>query len=200
MVQNMSANHNTGSMRHSLEERGNDLYETPRAATEALIRTGELPKLIWEPACGRGAIVGPLREAGYSVAASDINPQGVHGATVVDFLSVTKPCPFNAIVTNPPYKHANAFVRQGLKLAPKVILLLRWAYAEGARRSDIIDGHLTRVYLGKERLPMMHRDGWEGPKVNTGAMPFAWFVFEAKPKAWPEFTVHRISWRAGGEK
>ena len=191
----MSANHNTGSLRHDHKARGDDLYETPIQATRALIRTGELPNVIWEPAAGRGAMVGPLREAGYKVAASDIRDYGVEGARVLDFMSFTQPSPFEAIVTNPPYRFANEFARKGLELAPKVILLLRWAYAEGARRSDLIDGHLTRVYLGKERLPMMHRDGWQGPKIKGGAMPFAWFVFERDKARSPEFIVRRISWR-----
>jgi len=50
-----------GTARGPLRDRGNDLYETPECATLALLRVEQLPKRIWEPACGRGAIVRVLR-------------------------------------------------------------------------------------------------------------------------------------------
>jgi hypothetical protein len=55
--------HAAQSGRHPLAERGNDLYETPVEATRALLGAVPLPSRIWEPACGRGAIVNVLRAA-----------------------------------------------------------------------------------------------------------------------------------------
>ena len=46
---------------HALAVRGDDCYETPEVATEALLRAEKLPTTIWEPACGPGAIVRVLR-------------------------------------------------------------------------------------------------------------------------------------------
>ena len=43
--------------RHPLTDRGDDLYETPACAVEALLRTERLPHRLWEPACGRGSIL-----------------------------------------------------------------------------------------------------------------------------------------------
>ena len=43
----------------ALSERGDDLYETPAVAVTALLRPETLPPVVWEPACGPGAIVGP---------------------------------------------------------------------------------------------------------------------------------------------
>ena len=68
----MSLDHACGNGRHSLAERGLDLYQTPSVATEALLRVEQLPHTIWEPAAGRGAIVRVLRDHGYAVIASDI--------------------------------------------------------------------------------------------------------------------------------
>ena len=42
---------------HALSERGNDLYETPAVAVRALMAIEWMPRRIWEPACGPGAIV-----------------------------------------------------------------------------------------------------------------------------------------------
>jgi hypothetical protein len=156
-----------------------------------------LPYLIWEPAAGRNAISDVLRGAGHDVVCTDLVDYGCQGVqSGVDFLMEYQPF-FGAdcIVTNPPYKNADEFVRHGLRLCSKVVMLLRWAYAEGAGRSDIIDGHLSRVWLGKERLPMMHRNGWEGSKISAAAMPFAWFVFEREPKNPGRIELQRMSWR-----
>ena len=38
--------------RHALSERGDDLYETPPVAVEALLRHERLPHRLWDPAAG----------------------------------------------------------------------------------------------------------------------------------------------------
>ena len=77
-----------------------------------------------------------------------------------------------------------------------MIVLLRWQAAEGEKRSDIIDGHLRRVWLGRQRLPMMHRQNWDGPRTKSGGSPFAWYVFEPGMRGLPYFEVRRITWWA----
>ena len=57
-------------------------------------------------------------------------------------------------------------------------MLLRLAFLESERRSRILDtGTLARVHIFRRRLPMMHRDGWQGPKASS-AMAFAWFIWD----------------------
>jgi hypothetical protein len=97
-----------------------------------------------------------------------------------------------AIVTNPPFKIAGEFVAKALDLAPKVYMLLRLAFMESEKRCDILDnGTLARVYVFRKRLPMMHRDGWEGKQANSG-MAFAWFIWERFHSGPAE--LHRLSW------
>jgi hypothetical protein len=36
---------------------------------------------------------------------------------------------------------------------------------------------IRRIFVFRNRLPIMHRDGWDGRKANSG-MVFAWFVWE----------------------
>jgi hypothetical protein len=193
----MQRNLATQSRRHALTERGNDLYETPPEATLALLRVERLPHRIWEPACGRGAIVTVLRAAGHDVVASDIEDYGIPitapGYWGRDFfLEHSAPPGTQLILSNPPYRDAAAFVRHALKLCPRVIFLLRLAFLESTSRTDILEGgKLARIHVFRNRLPMMHRDGWAGPRA-TNAIPFAWFCWDAAHSGPP--TLHRISW------
>ena len=97
-------------LRHSQDVRGNDLYETSPAAVTALLRVEPLPRRIWEPAAGRGAIVNVLRAAGHEVLASDLVDYGnsTHFARR-DFLMELAPDGCELVLTNPPYKLAEAF-------------------------------------------------------------------------------------------
>jgi hypothetical protein len=180
--------------RHPYKERGMDLYETPPVAVEALLRVERIPHRIWEPACGRGAIVNVLRAAGHEVIGSDLVDYGRPDFfSRRDFLLERKlPKGCEAIVTNPPYKLVEEFVAHAIEICPLVIMLLRWAFYESDRRSDILeDCGLARIHCFRNRLPMMHRAGWEGRKANSG-MAFAWFVWDRSHTG--PTTINRISW------
>jgi hypothetical protein len=190
-----------GASRHPLADRASDLYETPECAVRTLLRVEPwLPSVIWEPASGRGAISRVLRSAGHTVVTHDLvayagADEGID--TPIDFLMEMKPPPgVSKIVTNPPYKNADAFIRHGLRLGLEVVVLLRLMAIEGSNRSDLIDLHLRRVWAGVERLPQMHREGWEGKKNSNSGAPFAWFVFgpRARPIGEP-ISLRRMSWR-----
>jgi hypothetical protein len=193
----MALDHSCQVQRHSHAERGLDCYGTPPVAVEALLRVEKPPHRIWEPACGRGAIVNVLRAHGHEVVATDIadyglpiTPPGYWGR---DFLLETSaPKGTEAIVTNPPFQIAAQFVEHALRLSPLVIMLLRLAFMESERRCPILEGAgLARIHVFRKRLPMMHRAGWEGRKANSG-MSFAWFVWERGYTG--RTTIDRISW------
>jgi hypothetical protein len=172
-------NHACQSGRHPNADRGRDLYETPECALEALLAVESLPRVVWEPAAGRGAIVRVLQGHGHIVIASDIFDYGFPLDFGADFLEITSPpADVVAIVTNPPYQQAEAFVAHALELCPRVIMLLRLAFYESERRTDILEERgLARVHVFRKRLPMMHRDGWTGPR-SSSAIPFAWFCWD----------------------
>jgi hypothetical protein len=111
---------------------------------------------------------------------------------VADFLTTTAmPAGCEAIVTNPPYQIADQFTRHALDLAPRVYLLLRLAFLESERRTDIIEHRgLRAVHLFRKRLPMMHRHGWTGRKASS-AMQFAWFCWGRDHRGPP--TISRLS-------
>lgn len=187
----------TGNKRDLLVNRKDDLYETPAVAVDALLRVEHVPAVVWEPACGPGAIVRVLRAAGHIVHATDLvdyaSPDQDEARR--DFLfEQAAPVGVQAIVTNPPFKLAGQFVAHALKLCPSVMMLVRLAFYESARRSPILDGgKLSRIHVFSRRLPMMHRAGWEGRKANSG-MAFAWFIWDAAHTG--PTTIDRIDWSA----
>jgi hypothetical protein len=188
--------HACQSGRHPDADRGFDLYETPAAAVEALIRAENLPLTIWEPAAGCGAIVNVLRAHGHRVIASDLIDYGFPLDFVADFLKTTLPPKgIGAILTNPPFKQrlAEKFVAHALDLCPRVIMLARFAFYESTGRTDILEHRgLARVHIFRKRLPMMHRHNWEG-KRSSSALPFAWFVWERDHRG-STVAFDRISW------
>jgi hypothetical protein len=195
----------TGNKRAPLVVRRNDLNETPAEAVLALLRVEHLSGTILEPCCGPGAIVRVLRDQGHRVLAHDLchygSPyQDAHGR---DFLMERfYPEKISVVLTNPPFKLAAQMAQHALTIAPKVIFLLRLAFleagtgqsVESVARSFVLDrGLLARVYVFRNRLPMMHREGWAGNKLEKGAMAFAWFVWE-RDHACASADLVRISW------
>lgn len=194
--------------RHALTLRRDDLYETPAVATHALVDAvaalgDPLPERIWEPACGRGAISRVLIERGHKVASSDLVDYGFGFAGRDFLLGDETPPDIDAIVTNPPYKLASQFAAAAIRRASRVCMLLRLAFLEAgdaaaksqARRDRAFaldGGQLRRVIVFANRLPMMHRDGWTGPKANSGSA-FAWFCWDRTHRG--PASLHRWFWR-----
>ena len=189
-----------GASRHKFEDRGDDLYETPACAVEALLNVWpeiQLRGPVWEPCAGRGAIKRVLEARGIPVVASDLvahdgADEGIE--TSVDFL-MERVRQANTIITNPPYKLQDRFIRHGLALGCEVIVLLRLMAIEGANRSDLNDTYLAEIVAGIERLPMMHRDDWQGKRIKSGCVPFAWFRYLPFCRDESHIKLTRISWR-----
>jgi hypothetical protein len=180
--------------RHKHRDRKSDYYDTPPEAVQALLKTESLPHKLWEPACGKGNIVMALRNAGHWVHATDLNERGCPNShSRIDFLLEQKPdIGIQAIITNPPFMLANQFAYHAIRICPLVYLLLRLAFMEGVSRSTLLDsGLLKRVHVFKRRIPMMHREGWQGMK-STNSLVFAWFIFE-RGNTLPA-TIDRIDW------
>ncbi|CAO4133221.1 class I SAM-dependent methyltransferase [Methylorubrum extorquens] len=178
---------------HPHAEHGNDLYDTPGVAVHALLATGWLPPRIWEPACRPGTIVRELIAAGHELMPTDLVSYGCPGQVAeMDSLKLHgAPFGIDCIVTNPPYKHARAFAEKAVELCPRV-MMLRLAFYEGITRGSLLDtGTLARVHIFRKRLPMMHRDGREGPKAAS-MKAFAWFVWDRSHGG--ATTLGRLSW------
>src|SRR5262245_56028035 len=190
----MALDHSCQVQRSPLADRGDDLYGTPPEATRALLTVERLPHRIWEPAVGRGTIADVLTAAGHDVVGTDLVDYGVGFPGRIDFLiERAAPPGIECIVTNPPFKIAEEFVAHALELCPRVVMLLRLAFYESSRRSHILENAgLARIHVFRKRLPMMHRDGWEGRKANSG-MAFGWFCWDRDHRGPP--TLNRIDWQ-----
>jgi hypothetical protein len=137
-----------------------------------------------------------LRAAGHRVITSDIVDRGGGLDFVADFYTQkVVPAGVEGVITNPPYRECARtapFVRHALELAPCVVLLMRLAFYESHARTEILEQRgLRAVHVFRLRLPMMHREGWEGRKSNSG-MAFCWMRWE-RGYSGPTI-IDRISW------
>lgn len=97
---------------HAGEREKDDFYITPLELVRALLAVERFDGLVWEPACGDGAIAEPFKAAGHAVVASDLVDRG-YGEARVDFLLGYR-WPSDNIVTNPPFKLADLFWRHAV--------------------------------------------------------------------------------------
>ena len=181
---------------HCHIERGHDFYATPPEAVHALLSVFRPPRLVWEPACGDGAIVNVLRAAGHDVIATDLNDWGCPDSTArVDFLMEREaPAGCHCIITNPPFRLAQQFAEHALRLVPQVVMLCRLGFLESTRRTRLLEeSGLQYVFVFRNRLPMMHRYGWTGPR-NSSSTAFAWYYWNREYSGEPR--IIRISWTA----
>jgi len=181
---------------HAHAKRGLDAYWTPGQATRALLAIERLPVDIWEPACGNGAITIVLRNAGRTVIPSDIvEYEDFTPDFVGDYLNSRAPPGVQAIVTNPPYRLAQAFASNAILDAPYVALLERLEFLESTRRLPFFrTSPPRRVRVSSRRLPMMHRLGWSGVRSSSNHC-FAWFVWERGAAA-DAPAIKWFDWRA----
>jgi len=152
-----------------------DFYPTPPEGTVSLLIVETFSGLIWEPACGDGAICKVLIDAGHKVMATDLVDRG-YGESRRDFLMEWNEFVPN-IITNPPFKLSVDFAHKAISLASeKVAMLVQLRFLEGVERQELFKKHPpSRVWVFAKRLPMPSGDA-EGTK--GGMLAFAWFIWD----------------------
>jgi hypothetical protein len=168
-----------------------DDFPTPPWATRALMThviadCGPFGKQsCFEPACGAGHMARPLKEYFGKVRACDVHAYGYGG--VADFLIA----PFEAgsvdwVITNPPFRLAEAFVKRSLVMARRgVAILARTVFIESVGRyREIFESNPpSRFAQFTERVPMVK--GRLDRKAST-ATGYAWLVWEIDRKTNPQ--------------
>lgn len=180
---------------HRHADRGLDAYFSPPEAVASLIALERdfLPEHLWEPAAGDGALVRPLRAAGYDVFASDIESYGLEDCLRFDYLTAPCPAAVRGLVTNPPFRLAAKFAEKAIGEVPYVALLLRTNFLEGVGRLPFFRRHPpARVWVSSRRLPMMHRHGWVGKRAASNTC-HAWFIYDKNHNG--KATIDWFDWR-----
>lgn len=167
-----------------------DFYRTPEPATRCLLAREKLTGVVWEPACGDGAIARVLVEAGHRVYATDLVDRG-YGETGVDFLAATAPDELGVIVTNPPFTLVQEFVEHALSFRPReVIILARLLWLEGKSRKAFFEAtSLARVWVFSQRMNVSRNGVDHGDGGLGGMVAFAWFVWQRGWRSAP-----RLGW------
>ncbi len=153
-----------------------DKYMTPPWVTDALLP--HIPariETIWEPACGTGKMSGVLKDAGFAVTCSDID---------IGFDFLCEP-PENfqrhdAIITNPPYDLALAFIDKALERSDFVAMLLRTDYDHAKTRQRLfLDPRFSKKIVLTKRIK------WFEDSKGQPSFNHAWFIFDAQHKGPP---------------
>jgi hypothetical protein len=201
---------------------GLDFHASPAEAVPALLEA-EYRRLktfpgIAEPACGDGALVLPLRHAGFKVTAHDVVMRGCPEATAADFFGCGVPDgAFRlAHVTNPPFNRAVEWVYRSCKYFDYVALLLRARFLNGKHAREFAapndDGSfplsrkgqplwaatripLARIIVPDGRFPMMHRGDYEGRRTDSSTIDFNWYVWDAAHHGAPR-VIFPAGWRS----
>jgi hypothetical protein len=172
-----------GSSRLNGEREENDFYPTPAFATEELLKREKFDGVMWECACGDGAISKVCIQNGYEVISTDLIDRD-YGDQENFLLSDRK---VSNIITNPPYKDALSFVLNAKRCADKKIaMFLKTVFLEGDGRYTMFQDTefpLKCIYQFSRRVSLTKN----GEKMkNSGMLAFAWFVWDKDWKGTPE--------------
>jgi|SRR6516162_8873036 len=159
------------------ERKERDMYETPAWVTAALRPYLGAIQSIWEPAAGNGAMTKVFEQWELrAIDATDI----VDG---FDFLT-QGPRAVEAIVTNPPYAHAQEFIQHALDLMKPnglVAMLLRTDFDHARTRQHLFSGcgaFATKLVLTK-------RIKWFEQSRGQPSFNHAWFIWDWKHRGPP---------------
>lgn len=161
----------------------NDFYATPPEATKAILDREILEGSILEPACGQGHISEVIKEyyPNSEVISTDLIDRG-YGQGDINFLTYNYGRKFDNIITNPPFKYAKEFIKKGLELAnKKVIMFAKIQLLESENRRELFEKYPPKyIYVFSKRINPW-RNGSpvdEKGKPWSSTMCFAWFVWE----------------------
>ena len=165
--------------RTSTEREVNDFYATDPKAIEELLKIEKFSPNIWECACGQGHLSEVLKNHGYNVKSTDLIDRG-YGEGNVDFLKCQEPFDGD-ILSNPPYKFAQEFVEQALKIVSKgnrVAMLLKLTFLESKARAEFFAKYPPEyIYVSSSRIQCAKEGNFEKYKNTGSETAYAWFIW-----------------------
>jgi hypothetical protein len=147
-----------------------DRYETPEWVTQALLPHLGNIQSVWEPAAGSGKMVRALEAAGLQVISTDISDGQ-------DFL-LSGERDVDAIVTNPPYSSAPAFIVHALRLMSgrrgKVAMLLRTDFDHARSREHLF----ANCPAFARKIVLTTRIRWFEQSNGSPSFNHAWYLWD----------------------
>ena len=157
-----------------------DFYSTPPECTLALLQHWRPPAgTIWEPACGDGAISRVLNDAGHSMVSSDLHDRGF-GDWTGDFLTAEPMYEPAAIITNPPFNLAEAFIRRAAGFQVPFAMLLKSTYWHAAKRAKLFAKTQPEMVIA-----MTWRPSFDLRRGKSPTMDVIWTVWGPRPALAP---------------
>lgn len=168
---------------HVWDRQTEDWYVDPPWCSARLFEVEDFTGgTVYDPACGLRTILKSAEDRGIETFGSDLVVRSP-GVSQLDFLGDEAPGRFGRhtyIVSNPPYRHAQAFAERALTQAiRKVAFLLPTQWLQGDDRSRWLEGTpLRSVYFLTPRpsMPPGHVL-MAGGKAGGGTSDYAWFVW-----------------------
>lgn len=170
----------------------NDHYETPPWCVDAIApHIGYLNghTSILDPCCGKGALLNVIgsqypccKTIGIEIDEARAIHARHHGPKFRDVLWRDALTPgawpkAELVITNPPYSHAEAFVRRAFEeCVPIVCMLLRLNFLGSKKRAAFWKDHPADIFV----LPK--RPSFTGS--GTDATEYAWFLWGGKGNHW----------------
>lgn len=153
-----------------------DYYATPADAAAVgarltLEHAGERA-IVLDPAAGDGALLRAARQAGLLAVGIEVDEERARasGSICDDAISGAPWPPAHAVIMNPPFMRAEAFVARALRHAPVVVALLRLSFLGSKQRASL---------LTKAPKPDMHllvrRPSFNGKGSDN--VDVCWFVW-----------------------
>ena len=171
----------------TIDNNAENFFPTYHALTRLLLDNIELDKdkTILEPCAGAGDITKVLHEYGYNhVYEMDINPIK-ENILKHDFLKFKpKTWGFHYVITNPPFKLFNEFLKKSCEVATESIYMIApLDYLHGVERHKTFyengcNGFRLKTCYAFVRRPLFGAQYHPAGLMPTGATSFAWFHFE----------------------
>ncbi len=170
-----------GASNHSDNDREiNDFYATDPKALELLLKLESFNN-VWECACGQGHLSDVLKKHNIHGRSSDLIERGYSDETF-DFLAIDNLNWEGDIITNPPFKYAQEFVKKSLDIVPlgnKVAMFLRIQFLETKERKEFFKCYPPKtVYVSSSRILCAMNGDFKSYQKNGSAACYCWFVWE----------------------
>lgn len=147
-----------------------DFYPTPPDCTIALMDFLKLdPCIVWECACGNGAMANVIKTYGHKVIETDI-------ATGNDYLHSSRIA--DAIITNPPFNLSQQFIEKALGEVNIVAMLFKSQYWHAKKRISLFEKHPPSFILPLTWRPdFLYQERKLGEKSASPTMEVLWTVW-----------------------